>query len=131
MSFHAMDIVEGRQFCSLRWIFWPQMQISSNNIFQVSLFFPQIFNRMFGCYSYMYMVIKWSRYMPVRCEALCWGIVFVRHWLVTLQYSVTLIKNDQLYSSTFFSSNNDLVRWSRYIPVRCEALMLRNPREES
>ena len=48
---------------------------------------------MFGCYSYMYMVIKWSRYMPVRCEALCWGILSVRHWLITLQYSVMYRSN--------------------------------------
>ena len=39
VTFHAIDIVEERQFCLLSFIFWPQLQISSNNIFQVSLFF--------------------------------------------------------------------------------------------
>ena len=28
-------------------------------------------------------VVQWSRYMPVRCEALCWGILTVSHWLDT------------------------------------------------
>jgi len=26
-----------------------------------------------------------SRYMPVRCKAFCWGILSVRHWLITYQ----------------------------------------------
>ena len=64
----------------------------------------------------------------VRCEALCWAILSVRHWLIPLQYSVImLMQSDQWYLFYFFTSNNDLVGWSRYIPVRCEALMLRNP----
>ena len=34
----------------------------------------------FPCY-----VLLWSRYMPVRCEALCWAILTVSHSLITLQ----------------------------------------------
>jgi len=30
-------------------------------------------------------VVLWSRYMPARCEAFCWGILSVRHWLITYQ----------------------------------------------
>ena len=52
-----MDIGEERQFCLLSFIFWPQLQISSNNKYISSFFiFPQIFNRMFGCYICMYIV---------------------------------------------------------------------------
>ena len=51
-----MDIGEERQFCLLSFIFWPQLQISSNNKYISSFFiFPQIFNRMFGCYICMYI----------------------------------------------------------------------------
>ena len=88
-----MDIVEERQFCFVSCIFWPQLQISSDNISSFFIF-PQIFNRMFGCQMYMYIVsdqgicqlgaklyveesfllgIDWSLYSTVQC--LKWSMV--------------------------------------------------------
>ena len=58
--------------------------------------------------------VLWSRYMPVRCEAFCWGILSIRHWLIILQYMQCF-----KWSVSFFLCS--AVLWSRYMPVRCEA----------
>ena len=61
----SINKVEERQFCSLSYMFWPQLQISSNNI--LSFIFPQIFNRMFGCYT-VHGTHRWP--MMYSC---CWA----------------------------------------------------------
>ena len=53
-----------------------------------------------------FSVVLWSRYMymPVRCKAFCWGILSVRHWLISFQWmqcfkwSITVFSLAQRYS---------------------------------
>ena len=62
-----MDILEERQFCLLcSCMFRPQLQISCNNISDFFIF-PQIFNRMFGCYT-VHGTHRWPM-MYTRCWA--------------------------------------------------------------
>jgi len=42
-------------------------------------------NGQFLLFFFPCSVVLWPRYMPVGCEAFCWGILSVRHWLVIYQ----------------------------------------------
>ena len=108
VSFHALDIVEERQFCLLSCIFWPQLAFKSVPIIISSFFiFPQIFNRMFGGYIYMYIVSDQGIF-PLGAKLWCWGILILGiDWSLLYSRHKALNKNKVHRHLVFLSRYTD------------------------